>query len=59
MNCRACHGRVLIDRVYSSYNHLELGCLRCGKRWELMDTNNRFISWLIRTEYSYGMAANG
>jgi len=34
LNCNKCSGRVLLDRAYSSYGHVELFCLRCGKRWE-------------------------
>lgn len=32
--CSKCSGRVLMDRTYTNYGHLELFCLRCGKRWE-------------------------
>lgn len=24
-----------MDRAYSNYGHIELSCLRCGKRWEI------------------------
>jgi len=32
--CSKCNGRVLVDRTHSDYGHLELFCLKCGKRWE-------------------------
>lgn len=32
--CGKCSGRVFLDRVYSNYGHIELFCIRCGKRWE-------------------------
>jgi DNA-directed RNA polymerase subunit RPC12/RpoP len=34
LNCSKCSGRVFLDRAYSNYGHVELFCLRCGKRWE-------------------------
>lgn len=32
--CSKCDGRVLLDRAFSNYGHVELFCLKCGKRWE-------------------------
>ena len=34
LGCSKCSGRVFIDRTYGSNGHVELFCLRCGKRWE-------------------------
>lgn len=34
LHCNKCSGRVFLDRAYSTYGHIELFCLRCGKRWE-------------------------
>jgi hypothetical protein len=34
LTCSKCNGRVLLDRAYSNYGHVELFCLRCSKRWE-------------------------
>jgi hypothetical protein len=34
LSCGKCSGRVFIDRSYCSYGHIELFCIRCGKRWE-------------------------
>lgn len=34
LHCGKCSGRVFLDRAYSNYGHVELFCIRCGKRWE-------------------------
>jgi len=32
--CPKCDGKIFLDRTGNNYGHLELFCLRCGKRWE-------------------------
>jgi hypothetical protein len=32
--CERCQGKVMIDRAYCNYGHIELFCIICGKRWE-------------------------
>jgi 5-methylcytosine-specific restriction endonuclease McrA len=30
--CKKCKGRMFIDRQYSSTDHMEIYCVRCGSR---------------------------
>jgi len=30
--CKKCEGRVMVDRAYSSMDHIETYCIRCGER---------------------------
>ncbi len=32
--CERCGGKVMIDRAFCTYGHIELFCIICGKRWE-------------------------
>lgn len=32
LTCDKCNGRVFVDRAFSEYNHIEIFCIRCGKR---------------------------
>lgn len=37
--CERCGGKVMIDRAYCNYGHVELACIICGKRWEYHRTH--------------------
>jgi len=50
MVCKKCNGKVMIDRVFSEKQHLELACIICGTRWMLDKEKDRFASWLISHE---------
>jgi hypothetical protein len=51
MTCKRCKGgRVFIDRVFSQYDHLELYCLMCAKRWVFHKQGSKFATWLLRKE---------
>lgn len=41
-------GRVFIDQVFSGNTHVELFCVRCGKRWMIDKTKGAFGAWLDR-----------
>jgi hypothetical protein len=32
--CDRCGGKVMVDRAYCKYGHVELFCIICGNRWE-------------------------
>lgn len=32
LKCKRCKGRVFVDRVFTSHDHLETFCIRCGER---------------------------
>jgi hypothetical protein len=32
LKCSKCHGRVFVDRQYTSTDHIETSCLTCGNR---------------------------
>lgn len=41
-------GRVFLDKVFSEHNHIELFCIRCGKRWMINKEKGAFGAWLDR-----------
>jgi hypothetical protein len=41
-------GRVFVDQVFSGNTHVELFCVRCGKRWMIDKTKGAFGAWLDR-----------
>lgn len=45
-------GRVVVDQVFSEHNHVELFCIRCGKRWMVDKTKGAFGAWLDKTTRS-------
>ena len=50
--CRKCNAKMFVDRVFLSYDHLELYCLRCGKREMYHNTENfdERIQWIMKVE---------
>jgi hypothetical protein len=50
MYCKRCQGRVFIDRIFFDYDHLELFCIRCSKRWVLHKSESRLAKWINRAE---------
>lgn len=64
MHCKKCGGRVMHDRMYNTSvtkkkgdkeervesSHLELSCVRCGKRWAVKKGSNAFAKWLEKLE---------
>lgn len=32
LNCTRCKGRMFVDRQYTSIQHIEIYCVRCGER---------------------------
>lgn len=32
--CDRCGGKVMVDRAFCNYGHVELSCIICGNRWE-------------------------
>jgi hypothetical protein len=47
---KKCKGRVLVDRLMSEKQHVELACLMCGERWMLNKEKNRLAKWVHRLE---------
>lgn len=52
LQCGKCSGRMLVDRVFLSYDHLELYCLVCGKRemFNHPDRHGDTARWIMRVE---------
>lgn len=50
MFCRACRGRVFVDRVFSQKLRYELFCMTCGKRWMIRKDGNALGQWLAEKE---------
>jgi hypothetical protein len=52
LTCGKCSARMFVDRVFLSYNHLELYCLRCGKR-EMFNSPQKYgerVQWIMKLE---------
>lgn len=52
INCSKCNGKMFVDRVFSSYDHLELYCFTCGKR-DMYHTPQKYgkkIQWIMQQE---------
>lgn len=52
IKCTKCNGKMFVDRVFLSYDHLELYCLICGKR-EIYHGTDKFgtkITWIMQME---------
>lgn len=52
IKCRKCKGKMFVDRVFLSYDHLELYCIICGRR-EIYHTPEKFgktITWIMQKE---------
>jgi hypothetical protein len=52
LRCTKCSGRMLVDRVFLSYDHLELYCLVCGKRemFNHPDKHGEVARWIMKVE---------
>jgi len=49
--CDKCSGRLFIDRQYTSYNHIEIYCIRCGGRsFFHPPTESKQGKWLLAKE---------
>jgi hypothetical protein len=55
MWCKKCGGRVLVDRVFTTDNHIEVFCFSCGKRVIFNHPTNigGFALWLLEKEKKY------
>jgi hypothetical protein len=52
IKCSKCNGKMFVDRVFTSHDHLELYCLICGKR-EMYHNPQKYgkkIQWIIQQE---------
>ena len=45
-------GRMFVDRVFLSHNHLELYCLACGKRemYQNPERHGKRAAWIMNSE---------
>jgi DNA-directed RNA polymerase subunit RPC12/RpoP len=52
ITCNKCKGRVFVDRVFLSNDHLELFCLNCGKRdmFHFPEKFGKFVQWIMQVE---------
>lgn len=61
LNCKKCKGRMFVDRVFTSHDHLEVFCIVCGKR-DIYHPPSKFernVQWLHQKEMRMMMAWNG
>jgi hypothetical protein len=49
MKCRKCHGRVLLDRIFTDNKNYETACLLCGDR-QFVSKNSELGQWLEEKE---------
>lgn len=59
IRCIKCNGRVFVDRVFLTEQHLELYCLLCGKRetYPHPDSKGRRARWIMEKERARARAA--
>jgi hypothetical protein len=53
IKCLKCNkGRMFVDRVFLSHNHLELYCLACGKRemYQNPERHGKRSAWIMNSE---------
>lgn len=52
IKCIKCSGKMFVDRVYLSNDHLELYCFTCGKRemYPHPDSKGKKIKWIMDLE---------
>jgi hypothetical protein len=51
MKCQRCSGRVLVDRQYTSIQHIETYCISCGSRKFFHPPSESLEGkWLLATE---------
>jgi hypothetical protein len=50
--CDKCSGRMIVDRVFTTYDHLEIYCLMCGKRkmFRYPEQNGKWVKWIMKLE---------
>jgi hypothetical protein len=56
--CTRCGGKVMIDRAYCNFGHVELSCIICGKRWEYHRTHP-WAKFINKIEAKRNRAKNG
>jgi hypothetical protein len=61
LNCKKCKGRLFVDRVFTSHDHLETFCIICGGRniYHPPSKFERNIQWLHQNELKRMMVWNG
>jgi hypothetical protein len=52
IKCPKCSGRMIVDRVFLSQEHLEIYCLMCGKRniYPHPYSQGKKIRWIMEQE---------
>jgi hypothetical protein len=52
IKCLKCNGRMFVDRVFLSQDHLELYCLNCGKRemYPHPESHGERSRWIMKLE---------
>ena len=52
IKCSKCYGMMFVDRVFLSHNHLELYCLKCGKRemYPHPERHGKRATWIMMAE---------
>ena len=61
MLCKKCKGKLFVDRVFSSHDHLETFCINCGAR-TMYHPPSKFGSfglWLEEAEKEIAKRVNG
>lgn len=51
LKCSKCHGRIFIDRQYTTIDHIETFCVSCGDRkYYHPPQNSKEGTWLLQKE---------
>lgn len=52
LKCTKCSGKMFVDRIFLSHNHLELYCIICGKRemYQNPENHGKRERWIMQME---------
>jgi DNA-directed RNA polymerase subunit RPC12/RpoP len=51
LKCLKCKGKMFVDRLYTTIDHIEIFCVRCGeRRFFHPPTNSKEGRWILQKE---------
>lgn len=54
IECSKCNGKMFVDTQFTTERHIELSCIRCGKRTFYNNTDNPVIAAIVKNERAAG-----
>lgn len=61
IKCPKCSGKIVVDRIFTKWNTLEIFCMNCGYRklWDKADEKGGVVAWLMKNERELSIAKTG